>query len=48
MGLALFLLVHCLTFVSDLRLWAHYPWPLPNEDPESSPHCFQIFQSSFS
>lgn len=49
MGLALFLPVHCLTFVSDLRLWAHYRWLLPSEDPESSPHfVFRHFKALFS
>lgn len=38
MVLALSLPVHCLTFVSDFRLLAHYEWPLLHQDPEASLH----------
>lgn len=48
-GLALFQLVHCLTFVSDLRLLGAEPVAHPKPGPSTTPHFhWQTFQSSLS
>lgn len=47
-GLALFQLVHCLTFVSDLRLLGAEPVAPPKPGPSTTPHFhWQTFRALF-
>lgn len=47
MGLALFLLVPCLTFVSDLRLLGAEPAAPPKPGPSATPHFHWHFSKHF-